>query len=322
LLPGVLGKDSCVADKKMIIRRRHTKNFTTIGNELFDDERLEADELGILAFLLSRPDDWEIRRPALRRRFRLGDVTTKRIITNLMRAGWCRAEKIRSVETGRFYIDYEICDEPGPELSEEEIKRALSVVSTEAADDASTSSEGDPEQPAPPLCSPGVDSQGVVTGGVAYKSLPNTDSLNPESTKADGVFWSDLQKAWPPDDVLSVLVCEKLFASLSRSDRKQAIEAAEPYIANCRARNRKLCDLSTYLKERRFVGKLASLVSALPVTRPGTPQAARWLESGQLSAFQAQQLSRGYTITTPTEWPKQTGPPVSPHMTAEDEKAI
>ena len=36
----------------MIIRRRHTANFTTIGNVLFEDERLAADEVGILAYLL------------------------------------------------------------------------------------------------------------------------------------------------------------------------------------------------------------------------------------------------------------------------------
>ncbi len=39
----------------MIIRRKHTANFTTIGNVLFNDERLKADEVGIIGYLLSRP---------------------------------------------------------------------------------------------------------------------------------------------------------------------------------------------------------------------------------------------------------------------------
>jgi hypothetical protein len=42
-----------------IIRRKHTKNFTTIGNALFGDERLYPDALGILAFLRLRKDDWK-----------------------------------------------------------------------------------------------------------------------------------------------------------------------------------------------------------------------------------------------------------------------
>ena len=49
----------------MIIRRRHTAHFTTIGNALFEDERLAADEVGVLAFLLSKPHDWQVRRPGV-----------------------------------------------------------------------------------------------------------------------------------------------------------------------------------------------------------------------------------------------------------------
>ena len=120
----------------MIIRRRHTQNFTVIGNALFDDERLQADEVGVMAYLLSRPNDWEIRRSALRRRWNFGAETTKRVINNLIRTGWCRVEKIRLLD-GTFRLLYEIRDDAGPELSEEEVRRALSLVSSEASSDDS-----------------------------------------------------------------------------------------------------------------------------------------------------------------------------------------
>src|SRR5216684_1125581 len=110
----------------MIIRRRHTANYTTIGNVLFEDERLAADEVGILAFLLSRPHDWEVRRPALMRRWRVGVVAIKRIVHNWMRTGWCHAEKVR-LPNGTFYIVYEIRDQPGEGLSDEQIREALSL---------------------------------------------------------------------------------------------------------------------------------------------------------------------------------------------------
>src|SRR5436853_6269084 len=113
----------------MIIRRKHTANFTTIGNALFDDERLAADEVGILAWLLRQHNDWEVRRPALMRRWNIGSVSMKRIINNWMRFGWCQAKKTR-LSNGTFSIIYEIRDEPGPELSEEEIRDALSLVSS------------------------------------------------------------------------------------------------------------------------------------------------------------------------------------------------
>lgn len=294
----------------MIIRRRHTANYTTIGNELFNDERLAADEVGILAYLLSRPDDWEVRRPALMRRWRCGDDRIKRVIHSLIRTGWCRAQKTR-LSNGTFHTIYEILDEPGPTLTDDEVKDALSLVSSEAAETASP----DPGQP-------GVGEPGVANPPWLYKSLPNTDSLNPESTKDGGAIWSYFQKAWPPDDVLSVLVCEKLFAALSQADKRQAVEAAEPYIASCKARNRKLCDLSTYLKERRFIRSGPARDNSLSPIKPGTPQAARWLQSGQLTSFQIEQLLRGHAITLTTEWPKSTGPPHSDLMSPEDEEEL
>jgi len=306
----------------MIIRRRHTANYTTIGNELFNDERLAADEVGILAYLLSRPDDWEIRRPALMRRWHIGRDALRRIIHNLMRTGWCQAERTR-LSDGTFHTIYEIRDEPGPTLTDDEVKDALSLASSDAPETtSSTYVLADAGEPSP------------VNPTWSIESLPKTDSQNTESTKAGGVFWSDLQKAWPPDDVLSVLVCEKLFAALSRSDRKQAIEAAAPYIASGKVKNRKLCDLSTYLKERRFVGKTATATTEAPIIRPGTPQAARWLEYWKVTnphryAFWGGRFARGATVTAETEWPpalptkdESTGPPESDLMSPEDREEL
>jgi hypothetical protein len=136
-----LGKAGAVGDRvaeeretpKMIIRRRRTANFTVIGNELFDDERLEADEVGILAYLRSRPDKWEVRRPALMRRWRVGRDGLKRIIHNLLRTGWMLAIRVRHPK-GTWSVVYVVQDQPGPELSEEAIRQALSLVSSEAGE--------------------------------------------------------------------------------------------------------------------------------------------------------------------------------------------
>ncbi len=142
----------------MIIRRRHTKNFTIIGNELFNDERLALDEVGLLGFLLSQPNDWEVRRPALRKRWKVGRDGIKRIIDNLIRTGWCRAEKTR-LSNGTFSIVYTICDEPGPSLSDEEVRRALSLVSSEAAEEPYASDADESPEPCaqPPTCQPALD---------------------------------------------------------------------------------------------------------------------------------------------------------------------
>jgi hypothetical protein len=119
----------------MIIRRKRTANFTVIGNELFDDERLEADEVGILAYLRSRPDRWEVRRPALMRRWRMGVVSIRRVIHNLLRTGWLEALRLRRRD-GTSYVLYVVKDQPGPELSEAAIRQALSLESSEAVSEA------------------------------------------------------------------------------------------------------------------------------------------------------------------------------------------
>jgi hypothetical protein len=48
-----------------IIRSRRAGNFTVIPNEIINDDALSGDVLGLLAFLLSKPEDWRISIKAL-----------------------------------------------------------------------------------------------------------------------------------------------------------------------------------------------------------------------------------------------------------------
>jgi len=169
----------------MIIRRRHTKNFTTISNTLFDDMRLAADEVGILAYLLSRPHDWEIRRSALMRRWSIGPGTMKRIMNKWMAAGWCQATKIR-LPNGTFCILYDISDLPGKELSDDEIRMALSLVSSEVDPDGIVRGYDEADEPPsipddPPPSQPVVVDQRGGEAGVAYIEGPNTEEPRDES---------------------------------------------------------------------------------------------------------------------------------------------
>jgi len=328
----------------MIIRRRHTANYTMIGNALFDDERLAADEVGILAVLLSRPHDWEVRRPALMRRWHIGRDAMKRIITNWMRTGWCRAIKTR-LSNGTFHIIYEIRDQPGPELSEDEVRRALSLVSSEAADGESegenvteTAAETAADQlrqtHPPPTGQPGVDDQGVVTRRWSSKSLLSTDSVNTESTKLACGFGDVLAK-WPPDHVLSAVVCEAQHAGLTDKGREAAFQGVNPYLSDCAAQNRKVCDLATYYREHRWERFASKTPSGKPAEfKMYSPQWYRWRDyrvaTGQPTKFMdtyARNNPSG-TWTEPTEWPPglppkevaTTGPPQS--ITQDDKEFI
>lgn len=233
----------------MIIRRKHTANFTTIGNVLFNDERLQADEVGILAYLLSRPNDWEVRRPQLAKRFHYGRKAIKRVIWNGMRCGWIVARKTQ-LSDGRFFTVYEIKDEPGPSLSDEDIRAALSLGSSDA-DDADIEGDDDagPEPPERALPEPALPEGYVVSS--KEKTLLNTDSTKEIPTKASRAF-SDVKARWPVEHVLSYVTCESLFAALNDATKEACHQGVEPYLSDCKAKSRKVCDLSTFIREARW----------------------------------------------------------------------
>lgn len=68
----------------MIIRRKHNGNFTVIGNEPMNDERLSAEALGVLCYLRSRPDNWNVIPDQLADRFSCGRNRMYRILKELI----------------------------------------------------------------------------------------------------------------------------------------------------------------------------------------------------------------------------------------------
>ncbi|MGL3208709.1 hypothetical protein [Bradyrhizobium sp. BR 1433] len=166
----------------MIIRRRHTANYTTIGNVLFEDTRLAADEVGILAYLLSRPHDWEVRRPALMRRWNMGRDAIKRVLHNLVRTGWCRPEKVR-LRNGTFHMVYEIRDQPGPSLTDKEVRQALSLVSSEAVAEESIVRDAVPATRQPPTGYPSLADPSPGDPSLAYIDIQKPDSPRTEFTQ-------------------------------------------------------------------------------------------------------------------------------------------
>lgn len=299
----------------MIIRRKHTANYTTIGNVLFEDERLAADEVGILAFLLSRPHDWEVRRPALMRRWKIGRDGMKRIITNWMSTGWCQAEKTR-LANGTFHIIYEIRDQPGPELSEDEIRRALSLVSSESADGGIEGKPEDGQSPStgpPPTPQPGVDDRLAVGRGSHLEDSLSTRILSTKPTNR-GCDYLDVKAKWPAEHVLSDVAAQNAFLSLSDSGKEACFQGETAYLNDCVAQNRKVCDLRTFIHERRwerFAAKAAPK-KGLQVVKIGTPQFSRWREHkiaiGE-SAEKIDSFAASYGgLSVPSEWPPALPP--------------
>ena len=75
----------------MIIRRKHSGSYAVIPNTVSDDENLKADTLGVLVYLLAKPEDWKVIVADLRRRFHIGRDRVYAIIVELQKAGYVQA---------------------------------------------------------------------------------------------------------------------------------------------------------------------------------------------------------------------------------------
>ncbi len=299
----------------MIIRRRHTANFTTIGNALFDDERLAADELGILAFLRSKPADWEVRRPALMKRFRIGRDAMRRIVSNWMRAGWCDAKKERRPD-GTFIIVYEIRDDRGPELSDEEIRRALSPGSGEAATEdqaerppeicADASQVGElcsqPDTSQPVLAHPSTADPYLVDSNILNTESPRKDSNQIEREYARAkekhvATLPEFKRRYPTTASDDQTRIDSAWFKLSPEDGLAALAGIAPFLERLKRDGRKHPPSAwKYLEEKRWtlleVEKLSN-VTELPKIAADSPEGRAWLLLHRIAGAGEPAISNG-----------------------------
>lgn len=308
----------------MIIRRKHTSNFTPLANTPFNDERLAADELGVLAYLLTRPNDWEVRPVQLRKRFGMGRDSMRRAIRANIRFGYMVA-RVTRLSNGTVSVIYEVRDEPGPELTEDEARAALSLVSSGAgpgevsADDGpEDGTEATGEHP-PPDSDPGGGQPYTGQPGAASRLLETRPGPIRESVKTDSVTtespigaraFSEVVALWPKDHVASAFACEKLHAELSEDLQQRAFNGLRPYLDDCRAQQRKVCDLATYYRERRWERFQQIKPNAeIALIKPGSAEFYRWREyrqaTGDADGLRVMDVMAKLQrdVTVPSRWP-------------------
>lgn len=95
----------------MIIRRRITSNFTIIPNEAILDVRLSIASRWLLAYLLSRPNDWQVQVGDIQKKGGIGREKAYRLIKELISVGWVRKDFSRG-EGGQWGgVDYVVMDQ-------------------------------------------------------------------------------------------------------------------------------------------------------------------------------------------------------------------
>ena len=97
----------------MIIKRKHSGSYAIIPNATADDEKLSADALGALVYLLAKPGDWKVIVADLRRRFSLGKDRAYSILKELENVGYVKRFQNRGA--GHKFATYEYVIYDGPE---------------------------------------------------------------------------------------------------------------------------------------------------------------------------------------------------------------
>ena len=93
-----------------IFRVKKQRNFVAIDKSFLNDASLSCKAKGLLAFFLSKPDDWEFRLSEIRRNFKDGKESIRKGIEELQKAGYVKKVKLRGTK-GKFdgvrYLIYE-----------------------------------------------------------------------------------------------------------------------------------------------------------------------------------------------------------------------
>lgn len=152
----------------MIRRGKHQENYSILPNETLNDEGLGFEALGLLGYLLAKPEDWTVRIADLMRQGGIGRDKCRRLLAKLEEAGYLVRERTRDDATGRMgEIDYVVFDSPNMEYAPRPENQDV-VISPR------------PEKPRPGNPAP--------VNQTHTKDLSSTKDLSVQSTDAQDLF--------------------------------------------------------------------------------------------------------------------------------------
>lgn len=97
-----------------IRRAKHDKEhpFVMISRAMFRDKSISPKAKGILGYLLSLPDGWVVKTINVEKELVIGRDYLRSGLKELIKAGYCKAEKIKDSSGQYIRIDYEFSEEP------------------------------------------------------------------------------------------------------------------------------------------------------------------------------------------------------------------
>ena len=261
----------------MIIRRRRTKNFTILENEVVEDERLTLDEIGLLTWLRSRPDHWEVSRAYIGKRFKIGRDKVARIFRALIECGWMVRESTPPGVPARYVV----CDEPGTEVEMTaddlaEVEGGQREKNDSPADTvAGLSQSGFPSTENPPAGDPPTENPAAIVSTDLKQELKPTQPFQGRAlSEATEKRFQEFKSGYP-DGIVDPEAAKREFAALSEPDQVACIAAVPVYAGRCRKRREKSLKAHLFVRKRSWEGLLATPtdVAAPQLYEAGSPAA-------------------------------------------------
>lgn len=178
----------------MIQRTPRRNNFTTIGNGIFMENALSFEAMGLLAYLLSKPDNWQVHVQALVRATegtaqKRGENKILALLRELIGAGYITRKRQSSGK-----MDYYVYDEPQGEPSAD-----TTPDSGSCAENASQPIENKPQPSKPHVAKPHVAKPREAKPREAFEGvLINTEGQQELKLNKDGRGTNARVRATPP----------------------------------------------------------------------------------------------------------------------------
>ena len=95
-----------------IMRIKHVKNYFSLANDVVNNSTISFKAKGILAYLLSKPDDWEVQISDLVNHATEGEGAVRSGIKELISAGYVTREASRGDDGRIVSWNYTVSEEP------------------------------------------------------------------------------------------------------------------------------------------------------------------------------------------------------------------
>lgn len=313
-----------------IHRATKRRQFTVIATETLTDKALSVEARGMLAYLLTLPNDWTIRLEQIATELRIGRDKTQKIMRELQTAGYAQLQDARDAASGRLggkrWIIFELANVRGLEPESARADLFTESLKTRRPENQVVGSITDNlknRQSEKPTV--GISGPIPIT-----KKQPNNDLNLPQKPHAQAPTWAEFRSKWPWGSTDSPEAAQRVWKRLSSEDQALALKSIPIFIGKVDDQGNKRPHAKTYLRDRRWV--VVEETPQVPMVAPrsretphdpargffirmGSPAFHAWRVHGlrndpkfQFSLVRVEELGQG--VWRASEWPPSaTGAP-------------